>query len=299
MDLTILYRGPLSSCNYGCGYCPFAKREESHAELEGDRRALERFGQWVAGETGVRIGVLFTPWGEALIRTWYQKTIARLSHSPNVRRVAIQTNLSCRLDWLSDCDLSCLALWTTYHPGETTRLAFMERCEELLDGGVRFSAGVVGLREHLGEIEALREALPPSVYVWVNAYKDRPDYYSDDEVARIEAVDPYFRTNLSSHPSQGHACRTGQEAISVDGEGTIRRCHFVREPIGNIYDPQWREALCRRPCPNETCGCHIGYVHLPELRQYERYGEGLLERIPDAWDFEKSVSWRQDSARGL
>ena len=25
----ILYRGPLSSCNYGCEYCPFAKHAES------------------------------------------------------------------------------------------------------------------------------------------------------------------------------------------------------------------------------------------------------------------------------
>ena len=29
MNLSILYRGPLSSCNYACGYCPFAKRRAS------------------------------------------------------------------------------------------------------------------------------------------------------------------------------------------------------------------------------------------------------------------------------
>ena len=29
----ILYRGPLSSCNYACDYCPFAKRAESRVEL--------------------------------------------------------------------------------------------------------------------------------------------------------------------------------------------------------------------------------------------------------------------------
>jgi sulfatase maturation enzyme AslB (radical SAM superfamily) len=46
MDLSILYRGPLSSCNYGCEYCPFAKREESYAQLETDRVALLRFVAW-------------------------------------------------------------------------------------------------------------------------------------------------------------------------------------------------------------------------------------------------------------
>ena len=29
MNLSILYRGPLSSCNYGCEYCPFAKHRET------------------------------------------------------------------------------------------------------------------------------------------------------------------------------------------------------------------------------------------------------------------------------
>ena len=46
--LTILYRGPLASCNYDCAYCPFAKRRESAAELAADRRALERFVDWVS-----------------------------------------------------------------------------------------------------------------------------------------------------------------------------------------------------------------------------------------------------------
>ena len=42
MFLNILYRGPLSSCNYGCEYCPFAKHVETAAELAEDRRDLER-----------------------------------------------------------------------------------------------------------------------------------------------------------------------------------------------------------------------------------------------------------------
>ena len=33
MRLSILYRGPLSSCNYDCAYCPFAKRRETPAQL--------------------------------------------------------------------------------------------------------------------------------------------------------------------------------------------------------------------------------------------------------------------------
>src|SRR5581483_6712877 len=100
MIYRILYRGPLSSCNYACGYCPFAKRAESPAELAHDRDCLERFVNWVAGRTADRIGVLFTPWGEALVRRWYQDALARLTNLPYVRKAAVQTNLSCKLEWV-------------------------------------------------------------------------------------------------------------------------------------------------------------------------------------------------------
>src|SRR5918912_2956045 len=73
MNLSILYRGPLSSCNYGCTYCPFAKHAETTAEHEVDRRALERFVAWVGERRDDWISVFFTPWGEALIRRRYQQ----------------------------------------------------------------------------------------------------------------------------------------------------------------------------------------------------------------------------------
>ncbi len=79
MRLSILYRGPLSSCNYGCEYCPFAKLAETAAEHEGDRRALERFLSWVEDRMSDQISILFTPWGEALIRRRYQQALVRLT----------------------------------------------------------------------------------------------------------------------------------------------------------------------------------------------------------------------------
>ncbi len=63
--LTILYRGPLASCNYRCAYCPFAKQRDSAQELAYDRRCLDRFVQWVAARPVTEISLLLTPWGEA------------------------------------------------------------------------------------------------------------------------------------------------------------------------------------------------------------------------------------------
>lgn len=280
MKLTILYRGPLSSCNYGCTYCPFAKHAETAAEHAHDRAALERFVTWVAGRTDDQIAVFFTPWGEALIRRRYQQAIIRLTTLAHVTKVAIQTNLSCRVDWVAACDRSRLGIWATYHPSEVPRERFVARCWELHARGVRLSVGVVGLREHAEAIAALREALPPQVYLWINAYKRQPDYYSAELRAFLTTIDPLFPLNMQYHPSEGRACRTGESVISVDGDGTMRRCHFIKAPIGNVYDPHFAEALRPRVCSNATCGCHIGYVHLEDLGLDRVFGAGLLERIP-------------------
>lgn len=280
LDLSILYRGPLVSCNYACPYCPFAKRTETPAEQAADRDALSRFVDWVAARLGDRFGILFTPWGEALVRRWYRDAMCRLSHLPNVSRVAAQTNLSCGLDWVDECDKDKLALWTTFHPGEVAREKFVGKCLDLHRRGVRFSVGVVGLREHFADIALLRDELPDGVYLWVNAYKDVADYYRVGEADWLTAIDPLFPFNNTRHPSRGRACRTGESVISVIGDGTVRRCHFVKEVIGNLYDADLESALRPRTCPNATCGCHIGHVHLTELGLAERFGDGVLERVP-------------------
>lgn len=285
MKLSILYRGPLSSCNYGCVYCPFAKRRETRQELLQDKRALQRFVAWVGRRNNDSMAVLFTPWGEALIRRSYQRALAELTAMRHVRRAAIQTNLSAPLGWVEDCDKERLALWTTYHPTEVSRARFVAKALELVSRGVRFSAGVVGLREHFDEIVALRRELPPEVYVWVNACRREGNSYTEAEVRLLEAVDPLFRVNTRAHPSRGEACRAGSEVISVAGDGTARRCHFIEEPIGNIYEDEngFEARLFERACLNEACRCHIGYVHLDYLELYKVFGAGILERIPEGW----------------
>jgi MoaA/NifB/PqqE/SkfB family radical SAM enzyme len=280
MNFSILYRGPLSSCNYACAYCPFAKRTETADELAHDRACLERFVGWVAARPADTIGVLFTPWGEALVRRWYQDALATLTRLPHVRKAAVQTNLSCKLDWLDACDRTRLALWCTFHPTETTRERFLAKCLEVHARGVRFSVGVVGLKEHFAEIAALRRELPADVYLWVNAYKREAEYYTSEMVEELTRIDALFPVNNCSYRSRGESCRAGATVISVDGDGTVRRCHFIREPIGNIYAADFERCLAERPCANDTCGCHIGYVHLDRLRLYDTFGDGVLERVP-------------------
>jgi hypothetical protein len=276
---SILYRGPLSSCNYACGYCPFAKTRNTRVELRDDARRLKRFTTWV-GSRREEIGVLFTPWGEALVHRAYQKALCELSQLPNVHRAAIQTNLSCHLNWLTEANPAKLALWCTFHPGEVALGGFLDQCRVLDSHRIRYSVGIVGTKEALPVLEPLRAGLRPEIYVWVNAFKRNPQYYSADEIDHLTRFDRLFPVNNQRHPSLGRACRTGHSVFSIDGNGDVRRCHFVKNVIGNIYESAFEKALYPRPCPAETCGCHIGYVHLEELGLEAVFGDGLLERIP-------------------
>jgi MoaA/NifB/PqqE/SkfB family radical SAM enzyme len=278
--LSLLYRGRLSSCNYECDYCPFAKTHDSRATLQRDASDLARFVDWAAQQTAT-LSILFTPWGEGLVRRHYREAMVALSHLPHVRRVAIQTNLCVGTRWLDRVDTRSFALWCTYHPSQVPLHMFLDRCLELRRRGIRFSVGMVALRESFEEIERMRAALPRDVPMWLNAYDQRTaDYYGAADTARLVAIDPHFGFNLAPPPSKGAPCATGQSVLSVDGDGNVRRCHFVADTLGNLYDGSFAARLGARPCPNPVCDCFIGYVHRKDLPFARDYADGQLERVP-------------------
>ncbi len=273
--LTLLYRGQLASCNFDCVYCPFAKQRDSIAVQRADRRSVERFVSWCASAAYAPLSVFFTPWGEAMVRGWYRDAVVGLSHLAHVRRVAVQTNLSVAATWLDHAVPDRVGVWATWHPAQMPMERFVRRARRVHASGAHLSVGIVGLPEHASAAARLRDALE-GVYVWVNAVKRDPQ-------ARAHAwgsVDSLYGWNTQAWPSLGRACRTGEEVVAVDGAGDVRRCHFVPEVIANLYDGSLGRALVARACPNATCGCHIGYVHLKELGLDSVFGEGILERIP-------------------
>ena len=278
--LTLLYRGTLESCNYTCSYCPFAKRVDSRARLARDATEVARFTGW-AGQQQRPLSVLFTPWGEALVRRHYRTAIQALSHMPHVGQVALQTNLSGPLAWLQGADRNKVGLWCTYHPDQTSLERFLERCGRLERLGVRFSVGVVAMREHFGAIRALRAALPARHYIWLNAYDRRgPGYYREEDLAWLDALDPWFAYSRKPVPSRGKPCRAGAEVLSVDGDGELQRCHFLPERLGNLYTDPLEQVLQQRSCPRYKCDCYIGYAHREDLPFYADFGSGVLARIP-------------------
>ncbi len=276
--LTLLYRGSLSSCNYDCSYCPFAKRKDSRATLAKDAASLQRFVGWVKTHAEYQIDLLFTPWGEALPRHDYQQALVTLSQLPHIRRVSIQTNLSAIPSRLSQANPQKIGLWCSFHPDQTRLDSFLQRIGRLQQLGVHHSVGMVGKREHFAWLQQLRQRLPASTYLWVNAYWDEGrNYYRDDEIAWLTQLDPWFHYNLTPGNSLHAPCRAGSSALSIDADGNVRRCHFVDQILGNLYDGWQAE---HSPCPNGVCDCYIGYMLRKDRAVAEQFGAGVLTRLP-------------------
>ncbi|KQN96277.1 STM4011 family radical SAM protein [Paenibacillus sp. Leaf72] len=291
MKAVLYYRGSLSSCNYDCPYCPFSKNKDSAATLRKDEEQLHTFMDWVReqGHAGHELSIFFNPYGEALIHRWYREAMIELSHMSHISKVAVQTNLSTKLDWTSRLNPEKAAFWVTYHPGQTTLSQMLSQCMQLYQQGLNFSVGTVGLRSAFEQIEELRSSLPEDVYVWVNAFKDKPNYYTEAEIVRLEAVDPYFLWNTRDYDSFGQRCSAGSSVFYVQGSGVVKHCYKDRRIIGQLYRDGLEGLSAERPCGMKKCGCYIGYIHIPKLELGSIYADSLLERIPAHFQHKEKV----------
>ncbi|HEY2493999.1 MAG TPA: STM4011 family radical SAM protein [Paenibacillus sp.] len=285
MKAVLYYRGSLSSCNYDCPYCPFSKNKDSKETLMKDKQQLETFMSWVRDQEvkGHELSIFFNPYGEALVHRWYREAITELSNLTHVNKVAVQTNLSVKLDWTTELNKKNVAFWVTYHPGQTKESFFVSQCMKLYEQGISFSVGTVGLRSAFEDIEHIRKVLPKDVYVWVNAFKDRSNYYTQEEIERLSRVDPYFEWNVRDYDSAGKKCGAGSNVFYVQGPGLVKRCYKDRRVIGHLYREGLEGLSAERLCGMKKCGCYIGYIHMPEMPIREVYGDGLLERIPTGY----------------
>ncbi|TYP79218.1 STM4011 family radical SAM protein [Paenibacillus methanolicus] len=281
MKAVLYYRGSLSSCNYDCPYCPFSKNKDSAATLAKDRDQVRAFVEWVKAQqpAGHRLSVFFNPYGEGLIHRWYREAMVELSHLAHVDKVAIQTNLSAKLDWTDRLNRETGAFWATYHPGQTDEASFIRQCLRLHERGIPLSVGTVGVRSAFDAIASLRRALPSELYLWVNAYKDKTDYYAEADLVFLRDIDPLFDLNAADYESAGKRCGAGQDVFYVQGPGLVKRCYKDRQVIGHLYR-EGLEGLAReRLCRMNACDCYIGYIHMPDLNLRDTYGDRLLERI--------------------
>ncbi|NQX67653.1 STM4011 family radical SAM protein [Paenibacillus alba] len=281
MRATLYYRGSISSCNYDCPYCPFSKNKDNAQTLAKDRLQVGTFVNWVKDQEqeGHRLSLFFNPYGEGLTHRWYREAMIELSHMAHVDKVAIQTNLSAKLDWTDDLNPHKAAFWASYHPGQTEEAKFLQQCLALHKRAIPFSVGSVGVRSAFAALSSLRRILPADVYMWVNAFKDHKNYYTDDDIDFLTRLDPHFNRNAVDYESFGRDCLAGEDVFYVQGAGLVKRCYKDRSVIGHLYRDGLTALSAKRACRMSICDCYIGYIHMPELELQSVYGSRLLERI--------------------
>lgn len=286
----IYYRGVLKSCNYHCGYCPFGKTLNPVRPSERDRAALKRFCDKVTESE--RVGVMFLPYGEALIHPYYLEQIGRLSRESQVRFVACQTNLSFAVNTLANHAVrpDKLKLWCSFHPSQTSVDAFTGQCQRLMDYGVEFCVGAVGDPEAIGVIRQLRSRLPQDTYLWINDMDGKRKAYTEAEREAFTAIDPLFGLELEKRSADLKVCRAGDESLYVDGKGDVYACNISRGRMGNVYDGEVLR-LSQRVCKAKACSCYLAYSNRTDIGALDWFGGNRPFRIPvrlsgKAWFFD-------------
>lgn len=274
LTVDLLWRGPLDSCIFSCRYCPFAKRPAMRTVLAADRAAMKRFVAWVAARPREdRIGILFTPWGEGLTYRHYRQALVELSHLPQVRLVAIQTNAVGIGSWIHEAASDRIGFWATWHPTQITWQRFRTRVLMAHAAGMRISVGAVAIPIELKCIAAAFATLPAEVPRWLNAQIPGPRYIGD-LLAQCQAIDPHFL--VVPVASRGRPCRTGRDLLTVDGEGDLRRCHQVDTVVGNCYRDEIQDLLFDAACPRTACSCPVGLLRRRDSGPWRRPGDPLL-----------------------
>ena len=213
LNLSILYRGPLSSCNYGCGYCPFAKRAR-----DGRRAGPRSRRRWSASSAGSTARPADDRIGDPV------HALGRGADPPLVsggagpaeplaaRRAGRRSRPTCRaaLDWVGAVrqaqagalgDVPSRRRSPRPLPGKCRRAGSARRA---LSASASSACGALRRRSRRCAANC-----PQHVYLWINAYKARPDYYRPGEAEWLTAIDPLFPLNNRRHPSLGRPCRAG------------------------------------------------------------------------------------------
>ena len=285
VNLSILYRGPLASCNYDCPYCPFAKRRDPPEQLRADRAALERFAAWVAATTDRPALGAVHPVGRGADPLLVPGR-PRDALAPAARRTGSRsrpTSAARSTGWPTPTGRR-RPCGRTYHPGQVTPGPVprpLRRDWPTL--GVRYSRRR-GRPARTPRRGARRCAppCPPAVYLWVNAAEGHR--YTAAEEATLDRRSTRFRLQRPPAPvARTGPAAPGESAISVAGDGTVRRCHFVRARSATSTTARGGPRCAPGRARSRVCDCHIGYVHLETLGLYDVFAGGVLERIPAAW----------------
>ena len=116
-------------------------------------------------------------------------------------------------------------------------------------------------------------------YLWINAYKDEKDYYSEKDIEFLCGIDSLFEINLKNYKSRGCKCKTGENVFWAEYNGLVHRCWQDRKILGNVFSDNLEDIKVSDGCRYSKCTCYIGYTNIRELNLEKVYKKSLLGRM--------------------
>lgn len=286
----IYFRGFLSSCNYTCSYCNFAKRKSSKMELLKDKECLNRFCVFFdTTEFRNAVSIFLTPYGEGLIHDYYVEAIGKLAKSRKCKYVSCQTNLSFNInDFLEklktlNADLSKVKLWASYHPEMVSTDEFVSKVK-VLKSRIDLCVGIVAIPDNLDSVFELRKHLPQEIYMWINAKEREETRYSKSQIKSLVEIDPLFYNELQRNKAQNSCCNAGVDSVFIRANGDVFPCHLYKSKLFNIYLNQNPTSPFK--CDRKSCHCYLSYSHRVELNLERYFGDYTPIRLPAKKDID-------------
>ncbi len=253
------------TCNFRCPYCWFYK-----GWAEAGRRNIylspqEWMVHWqrVYDKYGsIRIEITG---GEPFIYPHFTELIKELSR---MHSVGITTNLSVEVeDFIKEMDTSKVKVTPTFHPLFADFDKFSRKMLLLKESGIGSHIFYLAYPPQIKFIKYYSDkfsnlGMPMEVLTFWGQYngKSYPQSYTQEEK---ELIEPYLscreeeKFQLEAKQVKGKLCRAGQVYANIKADGLAFRCGGNDgEPIGNLFNNNFKLLDEPSPCKSEFCLCN-------------------------------------------
>jgi MoaA/NifB/PqqE/SkfB family radical SAM enzyme len=277
-------------CNYGCVYCSARKLAHSIEAAHKEEASAEK---WNAALNNLPAATIDLTGGEPFLHVGIYDIINQLDDK---HQLGVTTNLSLvDLDRLPE---KKKISWTlSFHPSQSVNLEdFTEKALLLKQKYAAVTINYVACATQIERVAAysehftrqnLRFHVDPDMFYYYNAEEKKllSNYVQKDRIIDENSARPY-------------PCRAGINHVHVMPDGTVFKCYYYTESLGNLFTKyqlyaraQFCRLNCRSGCDLDKVGARaeaMSYVteqyklilgREPEPAGLENYTELILKRM--------------------
>ncbi|MFH1416603.1 MAG: radical SAM/SPASM domain-containing protein [Elusimicrobiota bacterium] len=262
--------------HYICNFrCPFCWHDGKWEELDGQNKYVP-LDKMVAVWKGI-----YEKYGECHIMVTggepglYPNLVELLQQLSEIHTIKVTSQLSCDMyTFARKLNPERVVLDMNFHPLESRLEPFLKKVLYLKNRG--FSGGVCYLAypPQMDKIDYYKEkfeskginfALAAFWGTWNG--KQYPESYSEEErkmMAPFLGDIARIKYHLEGQKTKGKLCRAGYCYASIKADGNVTRCGpLSHQPVGNIFDADFKLFDEPMPCEAEVCPCDE-YIWLVE-----------------------------------